>query len=67
MQTGSLPTLSRAAMMEPSSQRIRMLCVPSMISCANLMPSAKLDRVSISAATSSVVLTLPPVIESKCP
>jgi len=63
--TGNLPSLSRAAIRDPSSIIRRMVAEPSICSCANLIPSAIVSPAHIMAAISSLSLTLPPLIDSK--
>jgi len=67
MSTGIRPKRSRAAMIEPSSFKIKIDAVPTITDCAKAIPSAKLLFWLMSAATSSVGLMRPPVMALKCP
>ena len=63
MRTGRRPTLSRAAMIDPSSFMIKSVSDPSITSWANWMPDTKSSFWLISAATSSVEFTAPELID----
>ena len=66
MSTGKRPILSRAAMIWPSCVMMSSVSDPSMDSCACLMPETKSSFWLMSAATSSVVFTLPELMAMNC-